>query len=256
MSFALLILLFSVNIWPRPVVLLGVFDPFGRASFNNSEKMAEILLKQTKKNPHFELRVCHLRTAFDKSFHQLEDCVRKLSAPPKLVLGLGESNCNLKIETIARNLDKTKGPDNDGVEKNYTRINPHGPKEIGFTYPLAQMYCSLGVNERSNLEISNFAGTFVCNNLAYQFSENYEDLSFGFIHVPLHTCKNLDIKNQKAAQNLETMILAAVKGQVAPRLLTKKKELDVIRSRVANDRCLKEFYGRTKGVDEKNLWPF
>lgn len=256
MKLALVLFMFSAAAMAKPVVLLGYFDPFGRSSFNNSERVAMRLMESLKDHPEFELKLCSLRTVFDKSYYQMEDCLKALPVAPKLVLGLGESNCNLKVETMARNNDKTKGPDNDGIERNNTVIIPEGPKEIGFNYPLAAMYCSLSSPERKEVEVSNNAGSFVCNNLAYQVAYHYPETEFGFIHVPDHDCRNLESKTAAAVKSLEQMIPAAVKSQTVVRLLTKKKELEQLRATVKNDKCLSEFYKRTKGADEKSFWQF
>lgn len=255
MKLAFIILLFSTVIQARPVVLLSHFDAFGKAPFNNSTKVALALYERVKNNPEYELKLCHLNTVFDKSFHQLEDCLYALEQTPDLVLGLGEANCNFKIEIMGRNLDKTKGPDNEGNERNNTPIIANGPKEIGLTYPLAQMYCALPESDRKETEVSNNAGTFVCNNLAYQFTEKFEDLSFGFIHVPTNDCRGLDAKNVVALRNLEAMISAAIKVKTIGRLPTTKKELEPLRND-KNNKCHAEFYKRAKGADEKGFWSF
>ena len=256
MKLALFLILFSAPTWARPVVLLGHFDAFGRASFNNSERVAKRLLKDLENHPELELKLCALETVFDKSYYQLEDCLKTLPVPPKFILGLGESNCNLKIETMARNLDRTKGPDNEGNERNNSPIIPAGPREIGFLYALPEMYCSLTLVERKIVEVSNNAGTFVCNNLAYQFAHNYPDTEFGFIHVPAQSCKNLETKTQLSVNNLKKMILAAVRAERVERLLTSKSELEVLRNESRNNSCLHEFYKKTKGADEKGFWSF
>lgn len=256
MKLALILLLISAGTWARPVVLLGHFDAFGKAPFNNSTRVAQILFERTKSHPDFELRLCPLNTVFDKSFYQFEDCMKGLDVEPKLVLGLGESNCNFKIETMGRNLDKTKGADNEGNERNNTPIIPEGPKEIGFTYPLPAMYCALSQKDRSDVDVSNNAGSFVCNNLAYQFAYNYENVEFGFIHVPANNCRGLDAKTETSVRNLELMISAAVKSTELTRLSTKKKELEVLREANKNNKCLSEFYKRSKGADEKGFWQF
>lgn len=256
MNMMLFYLLFSTSIWARPVVLLGHFDAFGIAPFNNSENVAKALSDRMKNHPEVDLRLCSLQTVFDKSFFQLEDCVKELEVTPALILGLGESNCNFKIETMGRNADKTKGPDNEGNERNHSLIIPDGPKELGLRYPLQDMYCSLSQKDRSEIEVSNNAGSFVCNNLAYQFALNYQDSIFGFIHVPAGNCRNIDQKTVQSVRNLESMIVAAVKSKNVDRLPTKRKELEILREATKGDKCLNEFYKRAKGADEKGLWSF
>jgi pyrrolidone-carboxylate peptidase len=256
MKLAIFLLLFSFTTWARPIVLLGYFDPFGKAPFNSAERVANLLFEKTKDHPDFELRLCRLNTVFDKSFYQIERCLVELPQAPAMVLGLGESNCNLKIETLGRNLDKTKGADNEGNERNNTPIITNGPKEIGFNYPLPQMFCALNADARARVQVSNNAGSFVCNNLAYQFAEKYVDTVFGFIHVPSHNCKGLDEKSRFATNSLEKMLQAAVKTSGATRLPTTKDELEALRKSSPINSCLREFYKRAKGVDERKFWPF
>lgn len=253
---ALLLFLVTSSLWARPVVLISYFDAFGKASFNNSEKIAEVLHTKLKDHPSFELRLCALNTVFDKSTYQLEDCLRSLPTTPKLVLGLGEANCNFKIETMGRNLDKTSGPDNEGNERNKTEIIPFGPKAIGLNYPLSQMYCALPTDDRKEVEVSNNAGSFVCNNLAYQMAHQYPELTFGFIHVPSHNCRGLEKKNVMVLRSLGKMILAAVETNSFTRLSTTKNEIEVLRNKYKDHQCLSEFFKRTKGIDEKSRWPF
>jgi pyrrolidone-carboxylate peptidase len=256
MKLLVFLVLFANALWARPLVLVGHFDPFGTAPFNNSERVAKMLFEKMKDHPDVELRLCSLNTVFDKSFYQLEDCYKSMTLEPKMVLGLGESNCNFKIETMARNLDRTKGPDNEGNERSNSVIVKDAPREFGFNYPLANMYCALNPKDRAALEVSNNAGSFVCNNLAYQFAWLYQEAIFGFIHVPANGCRNIEEKSAQAVKNLETMILASLTSTEVKRLSTTKKELEVLRDSSKNNKCLNEFYKRTKGADEKGFWSF
>lgn len=256
MKLTLFFLLFSLNTWARPLVLVAYFDAFGKAPFNNSTRVALELERLLGNRSDLEIKLCPLNTVFDKSFYQIEDCFKALDRAPELVLGLGESNCNFKIETMARNLDKTKGPDNEGNERNNQVIIPGAPSELGFTYPLGSMYCAIPESDRKQIEVSNNAGSFVCNNLAYQFTERYETEKFGFIHVPSHNCKNLEAKTATAVKNLAAMIPSALNTEDVSRLATRKKELEAQREASKNDKCLNEFYKRTKGIDEKGFWSF
>ena len=251
----LLLLLTGLNAWARPVVLLSYFDAFDKAPFNNSERVALALNEKLKNHPEFELKLCALSTVFDKSFAQLETCLKNESVAPALVLGLGEANCNFKIEIAGRNFDKTKGPDNEGNERKSVKILPEGEAALALNYPLDKMYCSLEQKNRAEIEVSNNAGTFVCNNLVYQFVHYYPDETFGFIHVPSHNCKDLPAKTEIAIANLSKMIPVALKH--SPKLLPiLKNDIKARRKAVESDACLSEFYKRVKGTDEKGLWTF
>jgi pyrrolidone-carboxylate peptidase len=256
MKTSLFFLLFSLNLSAKPIILISYFDAFGEAPFNNSQRVGKLLMDQLRNHADFEVKLCSLPTVFDKSFYALEDCLKGLAESPKLVLGLGESNCRLKLETISRNSDKTSGPDNEGNERNSSFILSHGPKNIGMNYPLPEMYCSLTAQERQEVEVSNNAGSFVCNNLSYQFSHHYQDIPFGLIHVPSHHCRNLNNKTILSVDKLKKMIIRAMNSKDVKRLETQRKELQALRGQSRGNPCLHEFYNRSRGIDEKGLWTF
>lgn len=256
MKLGLFLLLISFNLWAKPLILVSYFDTFGKASFNNSEKVGLALKTIFAQHPEVDVRFCELPTIFDKSFYAWENCLKSLPRNPDLALGLGETGCNLKIEIVGRNFDKTYGPDNDGNERKGSEIIKDGPRTIGFTYPLEKMYCALDKKTRNDIVVSNDAGSFVCNNLAYQVANYYNDLSFGFIHVPSNHCRGLDSKNKIVIQNLERMILAGAKVKQVSPLPTTKSEIAKRREASEANSCENEFYKRAKGTDEKARWPF
>lgn len=249
------LLLISFNLWAKPLVLVSYFDPFGKAKTNNSETVGLELKNRLQNHSDIDIHFCRLSTVFDKSYAEWETCLKALPKKPDLAIGLGETGCDFKMEIMARNLDQTFGPDNEGNERNKTKIVLEGPAAMGFNYPLPQMYCSLTDKIRDNLKISNNAGSFVCNNLAYQVAYFYEEVPFGFMHVPSHHCRNLEMKNKAIVENLETMILSGVKNE-AKRLPTLKEELIKLREETRKEKCLNEFYKKAKGIDERSLWPF
>lgn len=251
MNLILLLSIISTFAWSKPIVLISDFDAFNKAQFNNSAKVLKLLTDEFQNHPDFELKICNLNTVYDKAFYQLDDCYKALPEEPKFVLGLGESNCNLKIETMARNNDLSFGPDNEGQERTGQLIIPNSPEELGLTYPLHEMYCALDPQRRKELEVSNDAGSFVCNNLMYNFVSTHPEVSFGFIHVPANNCKNLAAKTEITVENLKKMIEAAFKSTYKKPLATRKKDLEILRKSTKDNKCLNEFYGRTKGFDEK-----
>lgn len=251
----ILFILFSLSAWSKDTILVSYFDAFGKAPFNNSERVAKAIAEEFSADLDVDIELCKLNTVFDTSFHQLESCYKDMPVRPKIVLGLGESNCNFKLETIVRNKDKTIGPDNQGNQRNNTAIVPEAPRAYGLNYPLPQMYCSLDKNERSKVEVSNNAGSFVCNNLAFQMSHYHPDLEFGFMHVPANNCANLEKKTKATIQQLVKMIKALTSINHFDRLPISKSEIDELEVRTENS-CLKDFYDRFKGIDEKNFWPW
>lgn len=243
-----------MSLWAKPLVVVSYFDAFNRAPFNNSEKIAKALAKKlNQESSPVELKLCALQTIFDKAYAQTEDCLKDLSQVPVMVIGLGEATCELKIEAMMRNKDKTTGPDNDGTHRYNQTIIPGAPEVIGLRYPLPQMYCALSRPERENLTISNNAGSFVCNNTAFQMSHYYSEIQYGFIHVPANNCSNLGRLTEAAILALEKMILKGatylLNNEAPQRLPTKKDELKKLR-RETTDECEKEYFQKLKGADE------
>lgn len=252
--------------WSKPAVLVTYFDAFSGASFNNSERIAKTL--ETRLNGAeslFEVKLCALNTIFDQAYAQTENCLKELSEAPVLVIGLGESTCELKPETMMRNNDKTVSPDNAGNERNNSEIVPGASKALGLRYPLPQMYCALSQSERKSLELSNNAGSFVCNNTAYQMSYYHPQIQYGFIHVPANNCFNLARKTETAYFLLEKMLVKGVTYLLGDatheklphtnndvRLPTTRKEIKNLRQKFQNDECLADYFERSKASDEKH----
>lgn len=246
-------------------MLVTYFDAFSGASFNNSERIAKTLESRLGgAGSVFEIKLCALKTIFDQAYAQTENCLKNLPDAPLLVIGLGESTCELKPETIMRNNDKTVSPDNAGHERNNTEIVPGAVKALGLRYPLPQMYCALSQSERKAVNISNNAGSFVCNNTAYQMSYYHPEIQYGFIHVPANNCFNLPRKTETAYLALEKMLVKGVtylSGEGSDerlphtsnevRLPTTKKDIKRLRQSFANEECLSDYFDRSKAADEK-----
>ena len=236
----------------KPVVLVSYYDTFGKASFNNSQKVAGLVAGALSQEA-FEVKLCALQTVYDRAYDQVEDCLKELKAPPVLYLGLGEFGCQMKIETMVRNFDKSFAPDNAGQDRNGPVI-PEAQKAMPLNLPAAEMYCSLGAKTRNDVVVSNDAGSFVCNSTAFRFNYHYPEIPAGFIHVPANNCRNLPVLTAQAVSNLTSMIRAAVSTLVARdgqaiSLPMTKAELQPLRNNKA-DACRSEYFKRSKGVDE------
>lgn len=242
--------------WAKPVVLVSYYDAFGTDPFNNSEVLAHALERKiNNSSSQIEVKLCRLNTIFDRAYAQTEDCIKALLEMPVMVLGLGESTCDLKVESMARNFDRTFGADNAGNQRGPSVIIPGAPQAIGLRYPLPQMYCALNSSERKNITVSNNAGSFVCNNTAFQMASFHPELIYGFIHVPTNRCSNLEQRNATALIFLEKMLQKGASyllgNQVDPglphssndvRLMTKKEDLKRLRRDYSKkDQCLEEF---------------
>jgi len=266
MKLLILLLLTLSSAWAKPMVLISYYDAFNQAPFNNSEKVAKALAAQFGlETSEVDVRLCLLNTIYEKSYAQTEECLKALPQKPVMVLGLGESTCDLKFETVVRNTDHTYGPDNAGNSRNNAVIIPQAPLFRGLRYPLPQMYCALTQAEKNSILLSNDAGTFVCNNTAFQLSHYYPEIQYGFVHVPAHNCRNLDRRTQASVAVLSKMIKQGVSYLTGPtadqglphtdnhlRLSTKRAELQALRNSYASgNQCLGQYLRTVKAVDER-----
>lgn len=198
----------------KPLVILSGFDPFGKAKVNLSQKVVEALKLEHSLNAPYDLEICILPTVYDQSFAKLQKCIRATGRSPKLVLSLGEGsdNCEaLDFELYARNLDSSSLRDNRHVKRRNKPIINGGVERVELT--LAKDF---DIENLKGLPIvaSDFMGSFVCNNLAYRMgafvSQSHQDFekpfSFGFIHVPDHSCNHPEARFSKSTDTLRNLI--------------------------------------------------
>ena len=108
---------------------------------------------------------------------------------PDAVLCLGQAGGRAAItpERVAINVDDARIPDNAGEQPVDRPTVPGGPAAYFATLPvkaMAEAIRAAGVAA----EVSNTAGTFVCNHLMYAvlhlLAERYPGVRAGFMHVP------------------------------------------------------------------------
>lgn len=221
-------------------ILISYFDPFQGRTNNNSAYFAK-LVKANLESNEIKVSLCELRTVYDKAYDILDDCVRSSSDIPDMVISLGESGCKkITIETRGINLDKSYGPDNDGIERDNTEIYPGEEKYLGVTLPVDKAYCGLTKKQMRSIQISSSAGSFVCNNTLYHGLRNFQ-IPYTFIHVPNAKCSSVS-KNNKLGLVLSDYIANLTKedlvGLIQPKNISETKEQ---MQRSSND-CHKKFY--------------
>lgn len=239
--FKILILFFlSMNI-SIASILISSFDAFDGAAGNNSEVIAVNLVGELQlKFPAEEIKLCKLRTVYDKSFETLRTCLASMTKAPRLILSLGESGCKkLKIETRAFNWDYDYSSDNDGIHREGSLIDINGPQFLPTSLNWSAGYCSLSRRESNQIIIDNNAGTFVCNNLSYQMRSQFPELAFSFAHVPSYGCarqKNVIYAQKLLLKLVQTMYTAKKLNRSQP--ITK----DDVKKLSSNSTCEGLFY--------------
>lgn len=193
-------------------MLVTGFDAFGGEHRNPSWDIC------TQLPPEIEgLRVetCRVPCEFRRAIETVAAAIEKHR--PALVVSLGQAGgrAHMSVERVAINIDDARIADNTGARPVDEAIAPGGPPAYFSTLPVKAMAKAMraaGVPA----EISNSAGTYVCNHLMYGvlhfLAASRIPARAGFIHVPYSEEQVLD-KAAIASMAIATMargIVAAI----------------------------------------------
>ncbi|MDP3759744.1 MAG: pyroglutamyl-peptidase I [Ramlibacter sp.] len=170
-----------------PTVLVTGFEPFGGQEVNPSWMAAQALHGRTVAG--HRLIGAQLPTAFGRSLEALRDLLHRHH--PALVVCTGQAGRRtaLSLERVAINVNDARIPDNDGAKPVDTPVVAGGPAAYFTSMPIKAMLAAL-LADGINAEVSQTAGTFVCNHVFYGLMHELEtrhDLRRtrgGLIHVP------------------------------------------------------------------------
>lgn len=165
------------------MVLVTGFEPFGGESRNPSAEVALSLDGRVIAGTSVVGRV--LPCVFGRALRELRRSL--VSLRPQLVICLGQAggrSC-LSLERVAINVDDARIPDNAGLTPIDQAIAPNGPVGYWSTLPIKRIMAAL---REAGLaaEISQTAGTFVCNHVFYGLMRTLARRGGrgGFIHIP------------------------------------------------------------------------
>lgn len=169
---------------PELRILLTGFEPFDGEAVNPSWLVARALDGEC-----IEGHVVHavqLRCVFGAALQGLDRALREHR--PRLVLALGQaSRPRVGVERVAINVDDARIPDNAGASPVDAAIVPRGPAAYFSGLPIKAIAKSLNA-AGVDTEISQTAGTFVCNHVFYGLMHRLRrrpGVRGGFIHLPL-----------------------------------------------------------------------
>jgi len=168
----------------REVVLVTGFEPFDGEKTNPSW---EICGRLPKEIAGMHVETCRVPCEFRRAIDVVSRAIKRLH--PILVVSLGQAGGRalLGVERVAINVDDARIPDNAGAQPVDELVAANGPPAYFASVPVKAMAAAIreaGVPA----EVSNSAGTFVCNHLMYgvlhYLAENGGRARAGFIHVP------------------------------------------------------------------------
>lgn len=167
-----------------PLLLTG-FAPFGTDTVNPSLLVAQAL--QGQRLGPWQVQSACLPTAFDESLQVLQQLLAQYRPAMVVCLGLAGGRSAMSFERIGININDARIPDNRGQQPVDTPVYPDGPAAYFSTLPIkrmAQAAQQAGVPS----EVSNTAGTFVCNHILYGvlhlLAQTETHCRAGFVHVP------------------------------------------------------------------------
>lgn len=165
-------------------ILLTGFEPFLDYPVNPTMRIAEELDGATIG----DYQVCSrmLPVDFGKASARLIGVIREVEPDITVSLGLAAGRYKITPERVAVNV-KDGDTDNEGYHPVDEPIEEEAPDAYFTTLPVRAMVDSL-LEAGLPAEISNTAGTYLCNNvmyagLHYASTEN-QKMKSGFIHIP------------------------------------------------------------------------
>lgn len=166
----------------RTVLLTG-FDPFGGDTINPSWEAVSRLHGETIAGRCVAAE--QLPTTFAGAPRALRAALRR--HVPELVLCVGQAGgrAALSLERVAINVNDARIPDNAGAQPVDTPVVARGPAAYFTTLPIKAMHADLRA-AGIPAEISQTAGTFVCNQVFYVLMHAFAGTRVrgGFVHIP------------------------------------------------------------------------
>jgi len=170
-----------------PTVLVTGFDPFGTSAVNPSW-MAVQALHGRQIGGH-RIVGAQLPTVFGHSLEALRDLLLRHRPALAICTGQAGGRAALSLERVAINVNDARIPDNAGAQPVDTPIIAGGPAAYFTTLPIKAMLAGL-LEAGINAEVSQTAGTFVCNHVFYGLMHDLavhtelRQTRGGLIHVP------------------------------------------------------------------------
>lgn len=165
-------------------VLITGFEPFGGASINPALEAVKAL--DGLKLEGGVIVTCQVPVTRYESIRAIVDAIE--THQPSIVITVGQAagRASMSPERIAINMDDFRIPDNGGNQPIDLVIDEDGPAAYFTSLPIKAI--TQAMQDRGiPCQVSNTAGTFVCNHVFYgiQHFLRDTDIAHGFIHIPL-----------------------------------------------------------------------
>lgn len=165
-------------------LLVTAFEPFGGEELNSAQETLRLIPDEIH---GAQIVKVDLPVVFGSSIKCLWAAIRREQPDAVLCLGQAGGRKALTPERVAINLNDARIPDNDGQQPVDDVIMADGPDAYFSTLPIKSMVSAIR-SQNLPAEISNTAGTYVCNQvmycLMYLISREFPGMRGGFMHLP------------------------------------------------------------------------
>ncbi len=162
-------------------ILLTGFEPFGGEKINPASQAVEhVSCRETA-----EIIKLTVPTVFGKAEKYVIDAVKAYSPDAVIMVGQAGGRSAVTVERVAINVRDASIADNEGFMPRDEPVRSNGKAAYFSTLPIKKI-CDAVKAAGIACEISNTAGTFVCNSLMYGVLDYLDgvNIAAGFLHVP------------------------------------------------------------------------
>lgn len=165
-------------------ILISGFEPFGGGVINPALEAVKLLDGAALNNG--KIVVCQVPVTRFKATAAVIEAIKHHQPDYVITVGQAGGRAAITPERIAINIDDFRIVDNEGNQPIDQPIVVDGPDAYFSTLPIKAITHALQ-QEGIPCQVSNTAGTFVCNHLFYgvQHYLRYTQIGHGFIHIPL-----------------------------------------------------------------------
>lgn len=184
-------------------LLITGFEPFGGDNKNPA-------LEAVKRLEGLELEgarvvTCSVPVVLQTSIDVVISAIKMHKPDYVMTVGQAGGRSAITPERIAINIDDYRIPDNDDNQPIDQKVVEDGPDAYLSTLPIKAMVKAMQ-DKGIPAQLSNTAGTFVCNHLFYGIQHYLRDsnINHGFVHIPLMT--NQCIDGSTSTMSLDTIV--------------------------------------------------
>ena len=198
-------------------ILVTGFDPFDGDSVNPA---LELIKQLPEEIDGCEIITLEVPTVFHKSIQVIKRAIDTHHPDAVLSVGQAGGRVDMTVERIGINCDDARIPDNEGNSPVDEKVFEDGDDAYLLTLPVKAMVKAIQ-DAGVPASVSNTAGTFVCNHVAYGVAylakKYYPDMKTGFMHIPFLPYQAAEKRGMPSMslESLKTGTVAAIKAIIA-----------------------------------------